>query len=143
MAWSCSDKIGFVARRPPRSSRKIGLPVVEGPNDVIRLATLGVPAASLCSNMITREQAVKVAKLAREVGGGIATIFLDCDLEGENGMKQALGYLAQLCAVRLAWTSRMFAGKFKNRQPESLTLQEWEEIRGYLLGGKTEGWESK
>ena len=118
----------------------IGLPVVEGPNDVIRLATLGVPAAGLCSNMITREQAVKVAKLAREVGCGIATIFLDCDLEGENGMKQALGYLAQLCPVRLAWTSKMYGGKFKGRQPESLTIDEWREIEGYLLKGERRGW---
>ena len=48
------------------------------------------------------------------------TIFLDCDPEGENGMKQALGYLAQLVPVRLAWTSNMHGGKFKDRQPESL-----------------------
>src|SRR5207237_812825 len=48
----------------------LGLPLVEGPNDVIRLSTLGVPAVGLCSNTITREQAVKVASLAREIAGG-------------------------------------------------------------------------
>ncbi len=114
--------------------RGLGLPLVEGPNDVVRLATLGVPAAGLCSNMITREQAAKVARLVRELGVGHALIFLDCDTEGETGMKQALGYLAQLCPVRLAWTSRMYGAKFKGRQPESLLVQEWQEIQGYLQG---------
>jgi len=98
----------------------LGLILVEGPNDVIRLDTLGVPSVGLCSNTITREQASKAARLARELTGGVVTVFLDGDAEGENGMKQCLGYLAQLTPVRLAWTSKMFGGKFKGRQPESL-----------------------
>ena len=118
----------------------LGLILVEGPNDVIRLAALGMPAVALCSNTITREQAAKAAALARSVAGGIATVFLDCDSEGESGMKQALGYLAQLVPVRLAWTSRMYGGKFRGRQPESLTPEEWAEIRDYLLTGEAKGW---
>ena len=118
----------------------LGLPLVEGPNDVIRLVTLGVPALGLCSNTITREQAAKAARLARDLTGGVVTVFLDCDPEGENGMKQCLGYLAQLTAVRLAWTSKMYGGRFKGRQPESLTAPEWEEIGAYLKTGKAEGW---
>ena len=118
----------------------LGLPLVEGPNDVIRLATLGIPAVGLCSNTITREQADKAARRARELAGGIVTVFLDCDPEGENGMKQCLGYLAQLTAVRLAWTSKMYGGKFKGRQPETLTLQEWQEIAAFLATGRADGW---
>lgn len=118
----------------------LGLLVVEGPNDVIRLDTLGVPAVGLCSNLITREQAVKAASLAREVAGGVVTVFLDCDPEGENGMKQCLGYLAQLGPVRLAWTSKMYGGKFKGRQPESLSMEDWKQIGDYLVSGKAEGW---
>ena len=76
--------------------RNIGIILVEGPNDAIRLATLGIPAVALCSNTITREQASKAAKLARELGNNVVTVFLDCDPEGENGMKQCLGYLSQL-----------------------------------------------
>ena len=68
------------------------------------------------------------------------TVFLDCDPEGENGMKQCLGYLAQLCPARLAWTSKMFGGKFKGRQPESLCPEELGEIESYLLTGKGDGW---
>ena len=80
----------------------------------------------------TREQAEKVTRLAREVGGGVVTLLLDCDPEGENGMKQALGILAQLLPVRLGWNSGMYGGKFKGRQPESLTPQEWQEIEVHL-----------
>ena len=34
----------------------------------------------------------------------------------------------------------MFGGKFKNRQPESLSEAEWTEIRDYLVDGKADGW---
>ena len=137
------ELFGQHALRAPDAAAKLkglGLPLVEGPNDVIRLATLGVPAVGLCSNQITREQAAKAARLAREVADGTVTVFLDCDPEGENGMKQCLGYLAQQCPVRLAWTSKMYGGKFKGRQPESLLLQEWQEIATYLKDGTAEGW---
>jgi 5S rRNA maturation endonuclease (ribonuclease M5) len=110
----------------------LGLLLVEGPNDVIRLDTLGVPSVALCSNRISREQAAKAARLAREFASGIVTIFLDCDPEGEEGMKQCLMSLAQLCLVRLAWTSNMHGGKFKGRQPESLKPEEWTEIASVL-----------
>jgi 5S rRNA maturation endonuclease (ribonuclease M5) len=118
----------------------LGLIIVEGPNDAIRLGTLGVPAVALCSNTITREQAAKAATLARELAGGIVTVFLDCDPEGESGMKQCLGYLAQLTPVRLAWTSRMFGDRFKGRQPESLTPEEWAFIGDFLRTGEAKGW---
>jgi 5S rRNA maturation endonuclease (ribonuclease M5) len=119
---------------------KLGLLLVEGPNDVIRLDTLGVCALGLCSNTITREQAEKLGRLAREVGNGTVTVFLDCDAEGENGMKQCLGYLSQLIPVRLAWTSRMFNGRFKDEQPETITAEQWKEIERYLVSGRAEGW---
>ncbi len=116
---------------PPKLA-SLGLILVEGPNDVIRLDTLGVPTVALCSNAITREQAAKAAQIARRAAGGVVTIFLDCDPEGEVGMKQALGYLAQLIPVRLAWTSNMHGGKFKGRQPESLTGEEWRQLFAFL-----------
>lgn len=119
--------------------KPLGLILVEGPNDVIRLTTLGVPSVALCSNTITREQAAKAAAIAREVAGSVVTVFLDCDEEGENGMRQCLGYLAQLTPVRFAWTSKMYGGKFKGRQPETLRADDWAEIRDYLVGGKAGG----
>ena len=122
------------------SLREVGLLVVEGPNDAIRLGTLGVAAVALCAEAVTRDQAAKTARLARELAGGVVTVFLDCDDAGEAGMKQCLGYLAQLTPVRLAWTGKMYGGKFKGRQPESLTPDEWAEIRAYLQTGAASGW---
>ena len=124
----------------PEQIQKLGLVLVEGPNDVIRLDTLGVPAVALCSNTITREQAVKVALLARELGNGIVTVLLDCDPEGLNGMTQCLSTLAQLTPVRLAWNDRMFGGKFRGRQPESLRIDELQEITSFLQTGERKDW---
>lgn len=140
------ELFGQHSLRAPEVAEKLkglGLVLVEGPNDVIRLDTLGVPAVGLCSNTITREQAAKAARLARDVAGGVVTVFLDCDPAGENGMKQCLGYLAQQTPVRLAWTSKMYGGKFRGRQPESLMIQEWQEIEEYMRTGKAEGWSFK
>ncbi len=137
------ELFGQQAVRTPEAAEKLkgfGLVLVEGPNDIIRLDTLGVPAVALCSNRITREQAAKAAKMARELAGGVVTVLLDCDTEGEEGMKQCLGYLAQLCPVRLAWTSKMYGGKFKGRQPESLASEEWAMIGEYVMTGKANGW---
>jgi 5S rRNA maturation endonuclease (ribonuclease M5) len=109
---------------------QLGLIVVEGPNDVIALDALGVPAIGLCSNTITREQTAKVARVANEVADGTVTLMLDCDAEGENGGRQAIWEIGQYCRVRLAWALEMYGGKFRRRQPESLTADEWNEIRG-------------
>ena len=55
-------------------------------------------------------------------------------------MKQCLGYLAQLCLVRLAWISKMYSGKFKGRQPESLRVHEWQEIETFRQSGEMKCW---
>jgi hypothetical protein len=50
--------------------KQLGLIVVEGPNDVIRLATLGISSVALCSNVVAESQANKVAQFARQFGNG-------------------------------------------------------------------------
>jgi len=120
--------------------RGLGLLVVAGPNAVLRLDTLGVPAVALCGSTTTREQAAKAARLARELGGGVVTVLLDCDPEGEASMKQALGFLAQLTPVRLGWTSKMYGGKFAGRRVQSLIPPEWQEIQEFLMTGTAAGW---
>ena len=47
----------------------LGLITVEGPNDVIAMDVLGVPAVGLCSNTITVEQVEKVRRLAEAASG--------------------------------------------------------------------------
>ena len=105
--------------------KELGLIVVEGPNDVIALDALSIPAVGLCSNTVTSEQVGKLARYAEEVGSGIVTLMLDCDPEGEAGARQALVELAQHCPVRLAWSPSMHGGVFTGRQPESLRPEEW------------------
>ena len=109
-----------------------GVLVVEGPNDVIALDALGVPAVGLCSNQITEAQAKKIGGWANKLGGGNATLMLDNDTEGQNGTKQVLYELSQRCRVQLAWALCSHDGKFHGRQPESLSLEEFEQIREFL-----------
>lgn len=106
--------------------------VVEGPNDVIRLGALGVPAFAVCSNRITREQAEKVGRWCRELGVAAALLF-DLDAEGETGAQQAVVELAQHCPVRFGWSRAMHAGRFAGRQPENLNDDEWPLLAERLL----------
>ena len=50
----------------------------------------------------------------------------------ENGAKQALVELASHCRVRLGWSRALLGGRFRGRQPESLTAEEWQGIRETL-----------
>ena len=108
--------------------RKNGILVVEGPNDVVALDCLGIPAVGLCSNTITDAQVEKVARWARKLAGGVVTLMLDCDVEGENGARQALYELAQHCRVRITWSASMHGGRFRGQQPESITTDDWKVI---------------
>lgn len=100
--------------------------IVEVPNGMMNLTSLGVPAVAVCSNTVTAEQADELAALAREFGDGTVSVMFDLDREGENGGKQAVVELAARCRVRFAWTPGIADGKFRGRQPESVTQDEWE-----------------
>ena len=115
--------------------RKIGVIVVEGPNDVVALNALGVPAVAVCSNTVTGEQANKLASLANEIGSGAVSVMFDLDREGANGAKQVILELATLCRVRYAWTPELAGGLFKGRQPESVTIEEWKTTIHPALAG--------
>ena len=106
-----------------------GLVVVEGPNDVIRLDALGVPAVGVLSNVAAKEQVAKIARLAGAVARNRVLLMLDCDSEGENRARKALYDLALCCEVRLAWSPESHGGRFKGRQPEGLTV---EDVRSVL-----------
>lgn len=112
-----------------------GIVVVEGPNDVIALDCLGIPAVALCGNTITGEQAVKLGRWAVQLSDGRVTLMLDCDEFGERGRQQILPELSQHCFVRTAWSPSSHGGQFRGRQPESLTATEWDTIRRSLLCG--------
>lgn len=117
-----------IVRRERHEPTTTGLVVVEGPNDAIRLNLLGAPAVALCSNAITREQVERIVTLARDLGWAWVTLMLDCDEEGIHGTGQVLPLLAEKIPVRLGWSSLTAAGRFKGRQPESLSIEEWHEV---------------
>ncbi|QDV48471.1 toprim domain-containing protein [Gimesia fumaroli] len=110
----------------PEQLQQIGIILVEGPNDVINLHTLGIPALAVCSNTVTESQADKLATLANSIPGGHVSVMFDLDREGENGAKQTVMELAKRCRVRLAWSIDFADGRFKGRQPESVTVEDWD-----------------
>lgn len=117
------------ALREREAFSELGLLVVEGPNDVMRLDTLLHASVGLCGNQITAEQTDKIAAIASEFANRRVTLLLDTDAEGEAGAKQVLWELAQRgLQVQLGWSRTMFAGKYADRQPESMTDEELNEL---------------
>ncbi len=108
--------------------KQLGIIVVEGPNDVLNLHSLGIPSVAVCSNTITETQADKLASLAKEFGEETVSVMFDLDREGENGARQAILALSERCRVRNLWTSGMQEGEYCGRQPESLTREEWDAL---------------
>ena len=107
---------------------RLGLIVVEGFNDVIRLDAEGVPAVALCSNHITDEQVKKLTRWSKMLGCDIS-LMLDCDEAGDDGAKEAAWKLLQAGVdVRPLWSRSMHGGKFAERQPESLNADEWSSV---------------
>lgn len=104
--------------------KAFGLPVVPDPTQVMKLATLGLPAVASCRAGVTREQAAKIGRLAREFADGKATVWADCTEAGETAMKAMLGYLSQECFVRVAWTTKSHGGAFAGQTLDSLTAED-------------------
>jgi hypothetical protein len=52
--------------------------------------------------MVTKQQADKLAALAREFGADTVSVMFDLDREGENGAKQAIIDLGSRCRVRFS-----------------------------------------
>ena len=101
---------------------RYGVVIVEGMNDVMRLDELQVAAVGLGSNKVTAEQLEKLTRFARQLANNRVLLMPDCDEEGESGFKDLLWKLTETgLHVRLGWSSQTHS----NRQPESLTQDEW------------------
>ena len=84
--------------------RGLGLVVAKGPNDVLALDALGVPAVALCGAAITPGQVEKVARLARETGQPAVTVMLDAT---EAGSLAARVVVVELCrCAPCGWRGR-------------------------------------
>lgn len=113
-------------RRLKESLGSLGLVVVEGMNEVMRLNLLGVTAVGLCSNKVTDEQVDKIERFARGAAFGRVVLMPDNDDEGEAGFKDLLWMLAERgLDVRLAWSRQSHDGRFDGQQPEDMTDHDW------------------
>jgi len=105
--------------------KRLGLIIVEGFNDALRLRQLGVPAVAIMSNRVTAEQVKKIAAFAEGVGNGRINIMFDANTKGDEGAKEALWLLAQTgLNTKLVWSTAMFDARFNEKEPESITQDE-------------------
>jgi 5S rRNA maturation endonuclease (ribonuclease M5) len=98
-----------------------GLIVVEGFNDVIALSEKGVVAVGLCGNQVAEGQVDKLVRWSRELANSRVTLFLDNNVEGQNGTRQAIERLADQVHVRTIWTPESFDGVYRDVEPEQLS----------------------
>ena len=110
-------------------ARDTGLIIVSGPNDVIALDALGVPAVGSLAMVMTREQIEKIGRYLQEIGGGIAVVMFDCTEAGSLAARTVVVELAQVCPVRMGWSEAMHGKAFSGREVASLTAEEWSVIR--------------
>ncbi|MCA9048391.1 MAG: hypothetical protein KDA89_06665 [Planctomycetaceae bacterium] len=104
----------------------VGLAVVEGANDVIRLDTLNAAAVGLLSNSATDCQIRTIIRFSRQTARSRIVLLPDNDREGEDGFMRLLWHLSGTSDVnvRLGWSRQMFGGRFNGRQPESVSETE-------------------
>ncbi len=113
------------------SLQQHGVVVVEGMNEVLRMASLNVAAVGLGSNKATPTQMEKIVRFARTAGDNRVLLLPDCDKEGEAGFQPLLWRLnEQNVHTRLGWSSQMFDGQFAGKQPEDLSADDWKQIEG-------------
>ncbi len=105
------------------SLQRIGLIVVEGMNDVIRLDAMGICAVGLCSNQATNQQIEMLTKFASRVANNQIVLLPDSDSEGEAGFKDLLWELQK----RDVTTNVAFVPPEMGTQPEDLKgpLPQW------------------
>ncbi len=111
---------------------EMGIIVVEGFNDVMRLDEFQIPAVAVCSNRITDEQIAKVTAWAKQLADGKVTVFFDNDTRGIDGAKESIWRLSQHVPVLQGWPPGN-EDTFRGRQPESLSLVEWNAVRQSLV----------
>ncbi len=94
--------------------------IVEGPNDVIRLDTLGVPSFAICSNRITPPQVEKIARWCRDLG---VIAVCGCSMATPRVKMEPSEHYRTITALSGATSvvGHQCDQRFKDRQPESLT----------------------
>ena len=111
------------------SLERYGIILVEGFTDRLAMHAKGVMSLAMMSNRITDEQTERVAGYAKKYGYNRVGIMHDADSPGDDGAKETVWRMhEQGIDAYLVWSRRKFDGRFVDRQPESLTDEEWKEI---------------
>jgi 5S rRNA maturation endonuclease (ribonuclease M5) len=112
-----------------KSLRRYGVILVEGFTDRLRLHEMGVMSLAMMSNKLTDEQSERLARYAHQYAGGRVGVMHDADAPGDEGAKESLWRMhEQGINAYLIWSRRKSGGQYADRQPESLTVEEWSEI---------------
>ena len=108
---------------------RVGLVIVEGQWDVVRLDQFNAFAEGLCMNRATDEQVAKMVRHARVAAGGRIWLMPDNDSEGEKGFKELLWKLSTIEGItaRSVWSRDAFGGSVDNMEPEDVTPELWNE----------------
>jgi len=115
------------------SLQQYGLLIVEGFWDVLRLRELGIASVGIMSNHITGEQVCRIVRMAQARAAGRVGIMFDANVHGDEGAKEAFWELAQTgLDVKLVWSRSMLDGRFADREPESLSPEEWSNVDAAL-----------
>ena len=119
------------------SLQRYGIVLVEGFTDRLRLHELGVVSLAMMSNKITEEQSQRLARYAKQYGGSRVGVMHDADGPGDDGAKETLWRMHELGVdAYLIWSKRKFGGQFADRQPESLSNEEWTDVVAAVGGSR-------
>jgi 5S rRNA maturation endonuclease (ribonuclease M5) len=111
------------------SLERYGIILVEGFTDRLAMHAKGVMSLAMMSNRITDEQVDKLVHSAHAYGYNRVGVMHDADTPGDEGAKETLWKLHERDVdAYLVWSRRKLEGKFADRQPESLTDEEWQQI---------------
>ena len=111
------------------SLQQHGVLLVEGFTDRIRLHQLDVASVAMMSNQLTDAQTQKLIEYAHKYGHGRVGVMHDADEKGDEGAKESLWRLHKGGVdAYLVWSREKFEGRYADRQPESLSEEEWNQV---------------
>jgi hypothetical protein len=93
---------------------------------------------AMMSNRIAEEQCEQLVQYAKQYSDSRVGIMHVADVPGDEGAKETLWRMHEAgINAYLVWSRRMHSGQFADRQPESLSKPEWDEI--VITCAKTKG----
>ena len=83
----------------------------------------------MMSNKLTDAQSKLLIQYANKKSNGRVGIMHDANIEGDEGAKESLWRLHEAnLKPYLIWSRNKDDGRFKNREPESVSDEDWSEI---------------